>query len=199
VGEVGISSVKREIRIIGWDDAPFGFGDRKTAIIGTVCRGGTWLDGVIRQDIRVDGHDASDRIVQAVNGSPHKRQLRVIMLDGTTFGGFNIVDMEKINKRTSLPVIAVVRDRPDFDSIRRALGRFSDSASRWELIKKAGPVKPIEVKNPKTGKIKKIWFQNRGIEPDIAKRIIKISSTRSFIPEPLRMAHLIAHGIGGCR
>lgn len=196
MGAVGISAVKSEIRIIGWDDAPFRFGDRKTAIIGTVCRGGSWLDGVIRGDIDVDGHDATGKIIQAVNGSPHKQQLRVIMLDGTTFGGFNIVDMDEICKRTSLPVIAVVRDKPDFGSIRRALSRFKDSDARWELTKKAGPVNPLEVKNPKTGKIKKIWFQNRGITSDIARNIIKISSTRSFIPEPLRMAHLIAHGIG---
>lgn len=194
---MGIISVKREIRIIGFDDAPFRFGDRKTRLIGTVCRGGSWLDGVISRVIEIDGKDATENIIGAVNGSPHKKQLRVIMLDGTTFGGFNIVDMDEIHERTSLPVIAVVRDKPDFDSIRRALGRFKDSGPRWELIKKAGPVRPLEVKNPKTGNIKKIWFQNRGIKSDVAREVIRVSSTRSFIPEPLRMAHLIAHGIGG--
>ncbi len=199
MGEVGISSVKPEIRIVGWDDAPFSFGDKTTSIIGTVCRGGSCLEGVLRQEIRIDGHDATDKIVKAVNGSPHKQQLRVIMLDGTTFGGFNIVDMDRMSEQTSLPVIAVVRDKPDFDSIRKALGKFKDSARRWRLVEEAGPVKPLEVLNPKTGNIKKIWFQNRGIESDTARRIIKVSSTRSFIPEPLRMAHLIAHGIGGCK
>ena len=192
---MGLSSVKKEIRIIGFDDAPFVFGDEKTTLIGTVFRGGSWLDGVITTEVAVDGLDASERIISAVNGSSHKEQLRVIMLDGTTFGGFNIVDMEEIHKKTGLPVISVVRDKPDFGSIRKALERFSDSEERWELIKKAGPVKGLDVKNPKTGKIKKIWFQNFGIESSVAERIIRMSSTRSFIPEPLRVAHLIGYGL----
>ena len=196
---MGISSVKREIRIIGWDDSPFIFGDEKTTIIGTVFRGGSWLDGVITGDVEIDGLDSSRKIIDAINNSAHKDQLRVIMLDGVTFGGFNIVDMPEINRKTGLPVIAVVRERPDLESIKRALKRFDDFELRWKLIQNAGAVESLKVRNPKTGKVKKIWFQCSGIEPDTAKRVIRISSTRSFIPEPLRVAHLIGYGIGGCK
>jgi hypothetical protein len=188
--------VKREIRIIGWDDAPFTFRDKKTVIIGTVFRGGSWMDGVVTSEIEIDGLDSTRKLIRAVNGTPHKKQLKVIMLDGITFGGFNIVDLGKLNDETGLPVIAVVREKPDLDSIRSALRKFDDSDRRWKLIEKAGELNSLDVRNPKTGKIKKIWFQNRGIEADAARSVIRISSTRSFIPEPLRVAHLIGHGLG---
>jgi len=193
-----MNPVKREIRIVGFDDAPFSFGDRETTLIGAVFRGGLWMDGLISARIKVDGLDSTKKIISAINKSPHKKQLRVIMLDGTTFGGFNIVDMDKINMGTGLPVIAVVRDKPDLAAIRKALGKFRDSGRRWKLVEKAGTLSPLGVANPKTGRVKNIWFQNKGIPAEEAGRIIRMSSTRSFVPEPLRVAHIIGHGIGCC-
>jgi len=194
-----IYSVKPEIRIVGFDDGPFLTSDNDTLLVGTIFRGGSWMDGLITNRVKVDGLDSTERITETVNNSPHKKQLRVIMLDGVTFGGFNIVDMEKLSMDTGIPVIAVVRDKPDFDSIEKALRKFDDYDARWKLIEKAGPVRPLEVKNPKTGKLKKIWFQTSAIDAQTARNIIKISSTRSFIPEPLRVAHLIGQGLRGYR
>jgi endonuclease V-like protein UPF0215 family len=194
-----IRIIKPEIRIVGFDDSPFSFGDKDVLVTGAIFRGGSWLDGVITCRVEVDGTDSTKKIIATVNGSPHKKQLRVIMLDGITFGGFNVVDMDKLCKGTGLPVIAVVRDKPDFDSIRKALSKFDDREDRWKLIEKAGDVKPLDVKNPQSGKLKKIWFQTSGIDDETARKIIRMSSTRSFVPEPLRVAHLIGHGVCGCK
>jgi endonuclease V-like protein UPF0215 family len=188
-------SIKSEVRILGLDDAPFDFKDEETEMIGTVFRGGSFLDGVLAFRIKVDGSDSTGGIIECVNRSAHRKQLRVIMLDGITFGGFNVADIKRINEETGIPVIAVVRDKPGMESIRKALGRFKDSERRWELIKKAGPVKPLSVKNPKTGKKRNIWFQASGIDDRKAAEVIKVSSTRSFIPEPLRVAHLMGHAV----
>jgi endonuclease V-like protein UPF0215 family len=194
-----IGPVKPEIRIAGFDDAPFSLSDRETELICTIFRGGSWMDGVLMARIKVDGLDSTAKISELVNGSSHKEQLRVIMLDGVTFGGFNIVDMEGVHGATGLPVIAVVRDRPGLESVKKALGRFRDSEQRWHLIEKAGELKPIEVRDPKTGDFKNIWFQTSGIDDETARKIIKVSSTRSFIPEPVRAAHLIGQGMGGLK
>lgn len=194
-----IRLIKPEIRIIGFDDASFRFSDRDVLVVGTVFRGGSWLDGVLTCRVKVDGTDSTERIKETVNKSAHKKQLRVIMLDGITFGGFNIVDLEELHAGTGIPVIAVVRDRPDFNSIKKALQKFDDSEARWKLVEKAGDVKPLEVKNPQSGKLKKIWFQTCGIDDETARKVIKLSSTRSFIPEPLRAAHLIGQGVCGSR
>lgn len=75
-------------------------------IVGVVFRGGCWLDGVRRTSVEVDGFDAVDKIATMILASPHKKQLRVIMLDGVTFAGFNVVDIRALNVKTRLPVIA---------------------------------------------------------------------------------------------
>jgi endonuclease V-like protein UPF0215 family len=44
-------------------------------------------------------------------------------------------------------------------------------------------------------KNKNIYFQFKGLKRTEAEKIIKLSCTRSLIPEPLRVAHLIASAL----
>ena len=83
--------IKREIRILGIDDSALL--DEKVMIVGVVFRGGDWIDGVLRSDITRDGLDATDVICSMIKESKHYGQLRVLMLDGITYGGFNIIDI----------------------------------------------------------------------------------------------------------
>jgi endonuclease V-like protein UPF0215 family len=186
--------VKSEIRILGWDDAPFTFKDRETMLIGVVCRGGTQIDGVITAKIKVDGSDVTKKLAKATNESRHREQLRLIMLDGITFGGFNIVDIGKLHEKTGLPVIVIIRQRPDMKSIEKSLSKFRDFGSRWELIKRAGEVKSFEVRNRVLKGRKAIYYQNRGLDDHTCEKIINLTAIHSVTPEPVRIAHLIASG-----
>lgn len=184
--------IKPEIRVLGVDDGVFkprtrGF----VPVIGVVFRGGYWLDGVMHTKIKVDGTDATRKIASMVINSPHHKQLRVIMLDGITFAGFNVVDIKELNAKTSLPVITVTREKPNLEEIRRALENLPKSEERWKAILNAG--EPVEV--PVKGGKEKIYVQAVGISLEDAIKILRLTSTRSNIPEALRVAHLIASGI----
>lgn len=186
-------SVKPEIRIVGVDDGFFvPHTQGECDVIGVVFRGGYWLDGVMRTLVEIDGMDATNRIASMITGSPHYGQLRVIILDGVTFAGFNVVDTLKLFEMTKLPVIAVARERPNFDDIRRALENLPFSEERWEAIKNADKIVKVFTRGKEA-----IFMQVNGIEVDVAKRIVKSSATRSNIPEALRVAHLIASGLTG--
>jgi len=185
-------TIKPEIRVLGVDDGIFKPRTRGyVPVIGVVFRGGYWLDGVMHTKIRVDGTDATRKIAQMVTSSPHYKQLRVIMLDGITFAGFNVVDIKELNAKTRLPVITVTREKPNLEEIRKALRNLPKSEERWKAILNAG--EPIEVP-VKCGK-EKIYMQAVGISLEDAIKILKLTSTRSNIPEALRVAHLIASGI----
>jgi endonuclease V-like protein UPF0215 family len=133
--------IKPEIRILGIDDSALL--NEKVMIVGTVFRGGDWIDGVLRSEITRDGLDATGVIVRMIKNSRHYGQLRIIMLDGVTYGGFNVVDIEELYRETGLPVIVVMRSYPDFEKIRSALRHFSDGEERWGIIKKAGEIEKL--------------------------------------------------------
>ena len=184
--------IKPEIRILGVDDGPFiPHTKGQVPVIGVVFRGGYWLDGVMHTKIAVDGFDATEKIGAMITSSPHYKQLRVIMLNGVTFAGFNIVNIKTLNAATKLPVITVTREKPDFEKIHKALKNLPKSQERWNMILNAG--EPFEVPT-RSGK-KKIYMQVAGISRDDAQKILRLTSTRSNIHEALRVAHLVASGI----
>ncbi len=185
-------SVKREIRVLGVDDGVFVPQKRgKALIVGVVYRGGLWLDGVMHTEIEVDGLDATEKIASMIKSSPHYAQLRVIMLNGLTFAGFNVVDIKRLYGETGLPVIVVSREKPNLDEIKKALEKLPHKEKRWKMIENAGKLLEVNVRN--TGS--SIYVQLAGLNEKDARKIVRITSTRSNIPEPLRVAHLIASGI----
>lgn len=184
-------SIKREIRILGVDDAPFiPHTTQPVMLIATVFRAGNWLDGVIRTYIMGDGRNSTHQIIIMVNNTRHKDQLGVIMLDGITFGGFNIANIRKIFEATRIPVIVIMRKYPNLTKIEKALKRFPDWKERWNDVLDAGEIYKIKNENKED-----LYIQICGIDLEDAEKIVKLSTTRSAIPEPLRVAHIIAAGV----
>ena len=185
-------SVKPEVRVVGIDDGAFIPHTRgKCDIIGVVFRGGYWLDGVMRTQIEIDGLDATDKMADMITRSPHHRQLRVIMLDGVTFAGFNVVDTQQLFQKTGLSVIAVTRDLPNFSDIQKALKKLPSYEERWKAIQSADKIVRVSTQREKEA----VYMQATGVDVDVAKRIVRSTATRSNLPEALRVAHLIASGL----
>jgi endonuclease V-like protein UPF0215 family len=177
--------MKREIRVLGIDDGPFNkFRDRECLVVGAFYRGGSYPDGILSAKVKVDGSDSTSKIIRMVNRSKFRKQLHCIMLDGINLAGFNVVDIERLHKKTGIPVIVVVREYPDFSRIRSALKKMG-KPGRFRLLEKAG--NPVKAGN--------VYVQFKGMAFSQAKEIIRLTSTHSYIPEPIRVAHLIGSGI----
>jgi len=179
--------IKPEVRILGIDDSALL--SEKVMIVGAVFRGGDWIDGVLRSEITKDGLDATEVICNMIKKSKHYGQIRTVILDGITYGGFNVVDIQMLYRETGIPVVVVMRSYPDFEKIKSALKYFPDGEARWEIIKRAGEIERMY------GKKGSVYVQRVGIGMETVKKIIRLTSIRSNIPEPLRVAHLIATGI----
>jgi len=181
--------IKKEIRILGIDDGYFEkFKAKKCLVIGVVYRGAEFLDGLISFKVKVDGDDATEKIIESINKSKHLKQLSLIMVNGISLAGFNVIDIEKISKETGLPIIIVSRKNPRIELIKKVLKKIGKE-DKIKLIEKAR--KPREFKINKT----KIYFQFYGMEEEKAREILKLTIKHGNMPEPLRIAHIIASGV----
>ena len=184
--------VKPEIRVLGVDDGAFTpHVEAWVPVVGVVFRGGYWLEGVLHTKIAVDGFDATERIAEMILNSPHYGQLRVVMLNGVTFAGFNVVDIKALNTVTGLPIIAVTRERPNLAEIREALKHLHRSEERWNAVVNAGELVEVAVARGR----ERVFLHATGVSVEDAQRIVRLTSTRSNVPEALRVAHLIASGL----
>ncbi len=178
--------VKPQIRILGIDDGSLQGED--ILLVGVVFRGGFWIDGLLSCWIERDGQDATQKIIDMVKNTRHE-DLRIIMTDGITFAGFNTIDIQEISEKTHLGVIPVMRKLPDFEKIKKALELFPDREEKWECFVKAGPIHTIKVHRGN------LYFQYKGLEREEAEKVIELTSMHSQLPEPVRVAHIIATGV----
>jgi hypothetical protein len=178
--------MKDEIRVLGIDDGYFlKHKDKKVLVVGAVLRGNKDLEGVLSCHITKDGGDSTKRLVELVNGSRHKNQLRYMMTNGTTLGGFNILDINELYEKTRVPVLAVLRKRPDQQKVERALSHFPDKRKRLDKIRKAGQIYSY----------RRLYFQMAGLTEGQARELIDKTVKIGNLPEPVRIAHLIASGV----
>jgi len=114
------------------------------------------------------------------------------MLSGVTFGGFNIIDPWKVRKLFNAPVIVVVGSRPDNRAVKRALFKhFPDWEKRWELIRSLGPLYKLRTMASESP----VFFERFGCSTREARLILKTWAFVSRMPEPLRVARILARGL----
>jgi len=179
-------SHKRLSNIIGFDDAPFPRNHQGSVKVVGAVFADLRFDGVVIGEIEKDGFDAAEKLEKLISVSKFREHVQLIMLQGITFGGFNVVDVFYLNSRLALPVLVVSRKRPDLGSIEKALiSHIPEGKKKWALIDKLGPMEPVG----------KVHVQRAGLTLHQAASVIERFAIHSRIPEPLRAAHLIAGAI----
>lgn len=173
---------RRFSNVIGFDDAAFERDYRgPVKVVGAVFAHRR-LDGVLIGEIEKDGRDAACQLARLVQRSKFHEHARLIMLQGITMGGFNVVDVADLHSRLTMPVLVVARRAPDMAAIRRALeDHLPHFQEKWARIEAAGAMEPIGG----------VFVQRIGLTHTEAREVLAQWTLHSRIPEPLRCAHLI--------
>lgn len=169
--------------VVGFDDAPFPEGHRgDVPVVGAVFASER-LDGVLIGKVRRDGANAARRLAALVQGSRFAGHIRLVLLQGVALAGFNVVDAHDLARRLGLPVLIVARRAPDLAAVHRALvARVRGGQRKWALIEGLGPMERLGT----------VFVQRVGLSLAEARQVIDRFAVNGHIPEPLRVAHLIA-------
>ena len=130
---------KKQIRAIGFDDAPFVRHHQKVNISGIVCAN-TRFEGMVWGAVEVDGSDATETICQLLIKKKFLPQLHLVLLDGIGFGGFNLVDLPQLARQLQLPCVAMMRKLPKIHKMKQAMSRLPNYSQRLEILAKAGKI-----------------------------------------------------------
>ena len=85
----------------------------------------------------------------------------------------------------------MAREKPDLEKIRSALKNLSEFKARWQTLEHAGNLIEVKTRNMENP----VYIERSGILREDAEKIIQKTSTRSNIPEALRVAHILASGL----
>ena len=152
-------------------------------------------------------------MIDLVRRSQFGAHVRAVLLQGIAVGGFNVVDIHGLSEALGVPVLVVTRRPPDMEAVRQAL--FSDAprarprvpgaARKWALIERAGAIEPLGASRRATrrqarptglrGAKQRLWVQRAALRSRPRAASSPDTTLHGNVPEPLRLAHLIAGGI----
>lgn len=174
-------------RVVAVDDGAFARDDRVAPIAACVVSLPEYVESIRTGHVNVDGRDATRRVAALVRATGPIEGLRAVLLDGAVLGGFNVVDLDALERTLGLPVVAVTRRAPDLPRIRAALRKWfpRDGTARFRALT-AHRLFPV----PTAGE--PLYATAVGCRRADAVALLRRSTVRGFWPEPLRLAHLVA-------
>lgn len=182
-----LRTVKLEIRVLGID-GPKHASKKRVRIFGVVFRGNMWLDGVMYTSVQTDGLDATQKICRMVRRSSHYGQIRILMLHGLAFAGWNLVDIHLLSKMLKKPIIVFSEQPQTKRRITAKIRGLPHVEDRLSALERAG--EPISFKLAEG--CKPAYIHLSGISRQDAETVLRLTTRGGCMPEPLRVAHLIS-------
>lgn len=177
--------LNRTIRAIGFDDAPF---ERRSSlpvpVAGVVCAG-TRFEGMVWGEVQPDGWDATETLCRLLIGGKFLPQLHIVLLDGISLAGFNVIDLPLLAQRLERPCVTVMRRLPNIEAMTYALRQLPEPERRLERLHRAGVIYQAPP----------FYFQVAGASPEMTAQALNRLTDRGHVPEALRIAHLITSAV----
>lgn len=180
---------KKGIRAFGVSESFVKSSSRNSILAGVVMRSDLIVDGFSFATATVGGMDSTQRIIDMYKAM-ERDDINLILLNGCVISWYNVVDLHLLAKATHLPLICVTyRESKGLERFFRELFP-KDYGYRIEVYRRNGPRREVILK---TGK--KVFIRFIGMNLDEAESILNKFTLVGAVPEPLRVARLLARSL----
>lgn len=177
---------KKGLRALGIAES---FAGREySTLAGVVMRKDLRIDGFCSGRVTVGGMDATDTVIRMIHDLD-RRDINVVLLSGCVIAWFNVLDPERIAAETGIPVICVTYEESEglLEDLRC---HFPEDEIRVQAYLRLGERVPLALPGEST-----IYLRAAGIGYPDAARLCRDFTLEGKIPEPLRVARLLARQV----
>jgi len=177
---------KKGLRVLGIAES---FSSREYSILaGVVMRKDLRIDGVALSRITVGGNDATEGVL-SIYRSLRRRDINVIMVSGCVVAWFNILDPASVFRETGVPVIVVTYE--DSEGLAPDICRhFPGDSRRLACYESLGERIPCTLHTGYT-----VYIRPFGLNTEDSFRLCQDFARDGKVPEPLRVARLVARSV----
>ena len=178
---------KKAIRVLGVAER-FRPNDVSSMLAGVVMRADLVIDGFARGNLRVSGSNGTEAIVRLFS-SLKRNDVNAVMISGSVLSLYNVLDIDLIHLKLNLPVLALSFSKSRSNLAENIKARFSPRAAKRkiDLLVKLGASTKIGLA---TGY--DVFLRAAGIDADSSKRLLDRFTLQGGVPEPVRVAKLLA-------
>jgi endonuclease V-like protein UPF0215 family len=161
----------------------------KSVLAGIVMRKDLVIDGFAVKSITIGGMDATEGILDLYR-SLDRTDVNFVMIAGCVIAWFNVVDLTRVHEELNLPLICVTYE--ESEGLEKYFREYfpEDWERRLSVFKKNCIRKEVQLR---TGY--RVFIRELGVDFDEALRLLDGFTLEGGVPEPLRLARLLARTI----
>jgi len=172
--------------VLGIDDAPFTkWHDLTVPIVGVTMEGAAVVESVAITSFPVDGDEPTRFLAEWIDSLRIVTSLQAVVLGGITIAGLGIVDLVGLAETLGRPILAVTRRDPAASEVRRALAAAHLEA-RLAIVERCPAAWQVT---------EGLFVSAAGVTQEDAASLIRSTLGKARLPEPLRVAHLVARAL----
>ena len=179
---------KPGIRVLGVAES-FRQGQAHSVLAGVVMRRDLVIDGLAIGRTSIGGDDATESIVSLYR-KLRRNDINLLIVSGAILSLYNIVDVDGLSRKTRLPVICLTYK--ETSGIEDSIRRHSpvDVETKLEAYRKLGKRRGLKLASGHS-----VYARTSGVEAGQAKSILDMFTLQGSLPEPVRVARLLARAV----